>query len=170
LIQAKDPTPGLIGQGCGRTSSSLIRYLTQTPNQPIPSLILRLFLSFQVAVETGLNHRRFAALGCAGRRLQIARTPLLLSLSLDLSLSLSLCSFTGLVAVAGCRSSSTLRSLSLSLVVVGLTVVGEEEKKLSYERDGGCSGERGSREGEEEKLAYNYQITPPFLFFLLQAV
>ena len=43
--------------------------------------------------------------------------------------------------VAGHRRYSTLRSLSC--MVVGLMVAGEEEEKQSHQREGGCSGERG---------------------------
>jgi len=54
------------------------------------------------------------------------------------------------------------------LVVVS-AVAGEEEKKQSHQRERECSGGRGSREGEKESLAHNYENTPPFLFFLFQA-
>jgi len=109
-IQAKDPTPGLIGQGWGRTSSLLIRYLTPTPKQSIPSLILLLFLLFQVVAGTGLRHRRFASLGCASRRQQIARTPHP-SLSFVRSVSLSVLSGVP-VAVAAARDGGWVRRWS----------------------------------------------------------
>ena len=98
-------------------------------------------------------------LGCDGRRAKLTlRQPSLLSLALSLARSLSLCLVSQGSAGGGVAQARrwpaadvprpSVFSLSLSRVVVGLT--GEEEKKQSHEREGGCSGKGGRVKGKRK--------------------